>query len=447
MGHDLGMICSWRALRRGGLHLTSWAFAATLAVAPLMPAGASSAERPILVATLDGAVTPISATYITGAIETAESRNAELFVLELDTPGGLVESMKEIVQTMLNSPVPVAVFVTPSGASAGSAGAFITLAAHVAAMSPGTNIGAAHPVAMGGAEMDDVMREKLENDAVSYIRTIAETRGRNPNWAERAVLESISSTEVEALEEGVVDLIADDLPALLHEVDGYEVDLHGGRSVVLATADAPVHRIPMSWQERALFVLSQPTVAYLLGLLGAYGIMFELWNPGALFPAIVGSICILLAAIGFHIIPVTWVGLGLMAVAIIFFVLETQIASHGALTIGGLVALVAGSVVLIDVPSLALPLFSVILPAALLTAAFFLFVVGFGLKAQRGQVRTGAEGLAGARARVCAAEGRDYRVSVHGEIWFARAEQTLAVGDPVRVVEVDGMTLGVVPDP
>ncbi|MAE70100.1 MAG: serine protease [Gemmatimonadetes bacterium] len=404
------------------------------------------AER-IVVAAVDGPITPISAGFVIRTLEVAEERGNALFVLELDTPGGLEESMRDIVKAFLGSKVPVAVLVGPPGGRAASAGAIITMAAHVAAMAPGTNIGAAHPVAIGGGEIDGTMREKIENDFLAHVRALAAERGRNAEWAEKAVLESVSATAEEALELGVIDFVVRDLGELMEEVDGLTVVVDGDEPVVLKTADAPVERIEMSRKEGFLFVLSNPTVAYLLGILGAYGILFELWNPGTLFPGIVGGICILLAVIGFQVVPISWAGVGLIGLAMLFFMLEVKVTSYGALTVAGILCMVLGSIVLIDEPSLAIPVVSVVLPVVAFTLLFFLAVVGMALKAQGARVRTGAEGLIGCIGQVRSVldeGGRPYRVFVNGEYWFASAEGgRLDVGDSVRVVAVEGRYLRV----
>ena len=405
---------------------------------------ASAQADRVVVAAIDGPITPISASFVIRVLEIAEDRGNALFVLEIDTPGGLEESMRDIVKAFLGSKVPVAVLVGPPGGRAASAGAIITMAAHVAAMAPGTNIGAAHPVAIGGGEIDGTMREKIENDFLAHVRALADERGRNAEWAEKAVLESVSATAEEALELGVIDFVVRDLGALMDEVDGLTVVVDGDEPVLLKTAGAPVERIEMSRKEGFLFVLSNPTLAYLLGILGAYGILFELWNPGTLFPGIVGGICILLAVVGFQVVPITWAGVGL---AMLFFMLEVKVTSYGALTVAGILCMVLGSIVLIDEPSLAIPVVSVVLPVVAFTLLFFLTVVGMALKAQGARVRTGPEGLVGCVGQVRSVlddGGRPYRVFVNGEYWFASVSGgRLDVGDSVRVAAVEGRYLRV----
>jgi len=420
--------------------------ASALAEGPTPAAEPIGVER-VVSAGVDGPITPISAAFVLRALDAAEHKGDVLFVLQIDTPGGLEDSMRDIVKAFLGSRVPVAVLVAPSGGRAASAGAIITMAAHLAAMAPGTSIGAAHPVAIGGGEMDETMREKIENDFLAHVRGLARNRGRNVEWAEKAVLESVSATAQEALELGVIDLVARDLDALLEQLDGRVLTVEGRGEMVLRTAGAAVETIEMTGKERFLFVLSDPTVAYLLGILGVYGILFELWNPGTLFPGIVGGICILLAVIGFQVVPISWAGVGLIALAMLFFMFEVKVTSYGALTVAGILCMVLGSIVLIDEPSLAIPVVSVIVPAVVCTLLFFLFVVGMALRAQTRPVRTGAEGLLGAAGQVRSVLDEaawPYRVFVNGEYWFAAAEgDRLDVGEEVRVVAVEGRYLRV----
>jgi membrane-bound serine protease (ClpP class) len=409
----------------------------------------------ILLAEIDGPITPISAAYALRVLDRAEARGNTLFILRLDTPGGLEDSMRQLVKKLLRSSAPTAVWVGPAGARAASAGAIITVAAQIAAMAPGSNIGAAHPVAIGGGgEPDETMRAKIENDFTAHVRAIAAQRGRNADWIERAVLESVSATATEALELGVIDHLAADLPTLIAAIDGRVLTVRGDREVRLELAEAPIEKQEMTRQERFLFILSNPTVAYLLGILGFYGILFELWNPGTLLPGILGGISILLAIIGFQIIPISWVGVGLILLGLLFFILEIKVPSYGSLTVAGLVSLVLGSVVLIDTPGLSLPLWSLIVPVAACSALFFLVVIGIGLRAQRRPVTTGAEGLIGARGEVRALlDGRPwgYRVFVNGEFWHANLAPgaalaaPLPIGSAVRVLAVESGGLRIEP--
>jgi membrane-bound serine protease (ClpP class) len=410
------------------------------AVTPVSPS-----RNTVVVGTIDGAIGPASRDFIRRLIAEAQALEAVCVVIRMDTPGGLSASMRDIIQDILGSDIPIVVYVAPSGARAASAGALIALASHVAAMAPGTNIGAAHPVPLGGGggEKDETMDEKITHDAAAYARSIAKQRGRNVEWAEKIVRESISSTADEALEEGVIDLVAEDLDDLLERIDGKEVDVPG-RKVTLATAGSAVVEIHLSWRERFLAKISDPNIAYLLLLLGVFGIIFELQNPGAIFPGVIGVIAILLATFALQILPVNYVGLALIALAIVLFLLETQITSAGLLTIGGVVSMLIGSIMLIDSP---LPFMKVslkvIIPSVVFTAAFFVFAVGIGLRAQRRKVATGTKGLIG-EIGVAKSNVHDKgSVFVHGEFWNAYSDQEIAEGTNVEVVAVEGMKLEV----
>jgi membrane-bound serine protease (ClpP class) len=402
-------------------------------------------SRPVVVAgTVDGAIGPASRDFIRRVIATAGEKNATCAVLLIDTPGGLSVSMRDIIQDILASEVPVVVYVAPGGARAASAGALIALSAHVAAMAPGTNIGAAHPVSIGsGGEKDETMDAKVTNDAAAYARSLATKRNRNVEWAEKVVRESISSTAREAVDEGVVDLVAADMDELLEGIDGFDVDVNG-HTVTLKTAGAAVEHIHPSWREKFLARISDPNVAYLLMLLGVFGIIFELQNPGAIYPGVIGAISILLAAFALQLLPINYVGLALIALSIVLFLLETQIASAGLLTAGGVVSMFIGSVMLIDSP---LPFMrislKVIIPSVIFTAAFFAFAVGLGLRAQRRKVSTGARGLTGETGVAKSDVFETGSVFVHGEFWNASSDEKIENGSPVKVVAVDGLKLKV----
>ena len=401
---------------------------------------------PVIVGTVDGAIGPASRDFVRRLIEHGVETGATCVVIRIDTPGGLSASMRDVIQDILGSAVPVVVYVAPSGARAASAGALITLSAHVAAMAPGTNIGAAHPVPLGGGgggEKDETMEKKITHDAAAYARSIATSRGRNVEWAEKIVRESISSTAGEALEDNVIDLVAADLSELLENIDGREVELPHGK-VTLATSGAPVVEITPSWRERFLAKISDPNIAYLLMLLGVFGIIFELQNPGAIFPGVVGVISILLATFALQILPVNYVGLALIAIAVVLFLLETQITSAGMLTVGGVVSMLIGSIMLIDSP---LPFMKVslkvIIPAVIFTAAFFAFAVGLGLRAQKRKVSTGNAGLTGEAGVAKSVVHEEGSVFVHGEFWNAYSDEPIAEGARVEVVSVEGMTIKV----
>ena len=302
----------------------------------------------MLVITVNGVINPASAEYIGKSIKRANEQKAEAVVIELDTPGGLDTSMRDIVKNIIGSEVPVIVYVSPSGARAASAGVFITLAAHVAAMSPGTNIGSAHPVGVG-EKMDKVMSEKVTNDAAAYIKSLAEKTGRNAKWAEDAVRKSVSATEEEALKLKIIDFVSDDLNVLLSTIDGKKVKTVAGERI-LKTAHVNVVREEMSLRHKILNVITDPNVAYMLMLLGFYGLFFELTNPGAIFPGVMGGICLILAFYAFQTLPVNYAGLLLIILAIILFILEIKIISHGVLTIGGVIAMLLGSLMLFESP-------------------------------------------------------------------------------------------------
>src|SRR3990170_4493303 len=292
--------------------------------------------------TIDGVIGPVSSRIIVDAIKASVKDGAEALIIELNTPGGLDESMRIIIKEVLNSDIPIIVYVSPSGSRAASAGVFVTLAAHVAAMAPGTNIGAAHPVGIG-EKMDKVMAEKATNDAAAYIKSLAERNGRNAKWAEDAVRKSISATEEEALKEGVIDLVSKDLNSLLSDIDGKKVRTVIGEKV-LNTAKANIIREEMGLRHKILNLISDPNVAYILMLLGFYGLFFELTNPGAIFPGVFGGICLILAFYAFQTLPVNYAGLMLIILAIILFLAEIKVVSYGILTIGGVISMILGSV-------------------------------------------------------------------------------------------------------
>jgi membrane-bound serine protease (ClpP class) len=407
--------------------------------------GTLSADAPqkVLVINVSGIINPVSAEFITRSIVHAQAGRAEALVIELDTPGGLDASMRNIVKAITGSGVPVIVYVSPGGARAASAGAFIALAAHVAAMAPGTNIGAAHPVAVGG-KMDQEMSEKATNDAAAYIRSLAEKSGRNAEWAEDAVRKSISSTETEALRKNVIDLVSNDLASLLKSLDGRTVKTADGEKT-LRTADAAVERTEMGIRYKILDFITDPSVAYMLMLLGFYGIFFELTNPGAIFPGVAGGIFLILAFYAFQTLPVNYAGLALIIFAIVLFVLEVKIISHGLLTIGGIISMVFGSLMLFESPE---PIYrislAIVVPAALITALFFTITFRLAYKAFKRKPVTGKEGLVGLEGKATediTKEGG--MVSLHGELWSALSDDPIEKGSGIVVVEVSGLKLKV----
>lgn len=411
--------------------------------------GQSKAEAPgrrVLDVTIDGVINPAAAEYLESALKKAAPSDAggfEALLLRLDTPGGLDSSMRKMVRAIVASPVPVVVYVAPSGARAASAGVFITLAGHVAVMAPGTNIGAAHPVAVG-EKMDKVMSEKATNDAAAYIRSLAAQRGRNADWAEQAVRKSVSIPAEEAARIKVVDLVAKDTPALLAALDGIKLTTLAGEKT-LRTVGASTVPYEMSLRHKILDFISNPNVAYILMLLGFYGLFFELTNPGAIFPGVIGGICLILGFYAFQTLPVNYAGLLLILIGIILFILEVKVVSYGMLTVGGIASLVLGSLMLFDSPvpflKLSVPL---IISSALLTAAFFAVTFRLAYRASKRRPATGAEGLVGregtARTEVTPRGGM---VFVHGELWSAVADEPVGRGERVRVEAVRGLTVKV----
>jgi len=402
-----------------------------------------SASHRILIGRIEDAIGPVTKDYVHRVLETAAAEKAECVIFTMDTPGGLDASMRSIVKDILSSPVPVVVFVYPSGGRAASAGAIISLAAHIVAMAPSTNIGAAHPVSVGQGDVDEEMANKVTNDAAAYARGIAKERGRDVEWAEKIVRESISSTAEEALALGVIDLIASDLDSLVGKLDGRVVKIEGAQRT-LATKDAARIEVSPSIREKLLGKISDPNIAYLLLLLGIFGIFFELQNPGAIFPGVVGGIAILLAFFALQLLPVNFAGLALIILAIIMLLLEIKVPSGGLLTVGGIASMLIGSIMFVDSP---LPFMrvslSVIIPAVIFTALFFLFAVGMGIKAQKKKVTTGERGIVGEIGEARTDIGDTGSVFVHGEYWNAHSDEHIPTDSKVEVVAVEGMTLKV----
>jgi membrane-bound serine protease (ClpP class) len=409
----------------------------------LSPAISAQQKNKVLAITVDGVINPVSAEFIEKNIDRASGLNASALVIELDTPGGLDTSMRSIVKSIISSRVPVIVYVYPSGARDASAGVFITMAAHVAAMAPGTNIGAAHPVSTGG-KLDKTMSEKVTNDAAAYIKSLAEKNGRNAAWAVEAVRQSVSITEKEALEKHVIDLVSPDLSTLLREVDGRKVMTVLGERT-LRTAGADVVREQMGWRYRILNFISDPSVAYMLLLLGFYGIFFELTNPGTIFPGVAGAIFLILAFYSFQTLPVNYAGLLLIILGLVMFVLEIKIISHGALTVGGIISMVIGSLMLFESPApmLRLSLY-LILPAVIVTALFFSVTFSLVYRAHRRKPVTGSEGLVGLEGRAASEiTSESGTVMVRGEVWSAFADEEIEKGEKVRVESVSGLKIKV----
>ncbi len=421
-------------------------FTATTVLA-LLAATTASAEV-VHILTYEGAITPAASEYIVGGMARAVDAGAEVLILRLDTPGGLDTSMREIVKGELAATVPVVVYVAPSGSRAASAGAFITLAAHVAAMAPGTNLGSASPVQMGGAISDTTMAHKVVNDASAYIAAIAAQRGRNADLARAFVVSAANVTAEEALTQHAIDIVAATLPALLDSLDGREVVVDGTPRV-LHTRGAEMRWYEMSWRQNLLKRLADPNLAYILMLLGIYGLFFELSNPGALVPGILGGICLLLALFAFQTLPVNFAGVGLILLGTILFILEVKVQSYGGLTIGGLVSLVLGSLLLFDAtePWARISL-GVMIPALVVFGGFFVLCIWLVVKGQRRPAITGKQSLVGSRGRVVAPIPgglQPGKVVCHGEVWDAVAEVSLAAGLRIEVVEVNGRVARVRP--
>ncbi len=416
-----------------------------LGLAALLPtaSAAVAATQPVASIEMDSAITPVTVRLLTMAIDRAQSEGAQALIVQLNTPGGLERSMRSMVQTILGSPIPVIVYVAPAGARAASAGVFITMAAHVAVMAPATNIGAAHPVAVGGS-MDKEMSKKVENDAAAFARTIATERGRNAEWAEKAVRSSVSATEREAVKLKVVDLVADSLPDLLAKVDGRTVKTSRG-SVTLATKDAPVKVIEVRFRDRFLALISDPNIAYLLMMAGMLGIFFELSNPGSILPGVIGGICLILAFFAFQSLPVNWAGLLLLLFGVVLLIVEIKVVSHGILTIGGVVAMLLGSLMLYDTPEttgIRLSWF-VIIPTVGTTAALVFFAVSMGIRALYRPSVTGSSAMVGRLGVARTALQPEGQVLIDGELWRAVSPDAVGAGEPVQVTAIDGLTLKV----
>jgi membrane-bound serine protease (ClpP class) len=412
---------------------------AALLLAVLWAGGALA--QPVAVVPLEGAIGPASADFVKRAIEHAAKDGTQLVVLRMDTPGGLDTSMREIIKAILASPVPVASFVAPSGARAASAGTYILYASHIAAMAPGTNLGAASPVFIGGnsdgKKSADTMTKKATNDAVAYIRGLAQMRHRNAQWAERAVREAVSLPAAEALKMKVIDVVAPDVPALLKAVDG---------KLGLKTAGAPIHEVEPDWRTKFLGVITNPSIAYILLLAGAYALLFEFMNPGLVLPGVVGTIAILIALYALHLLPVNYAGLALIFLGIGFMIAEAFLPAFGSLGIGGLIAFVIGSVMLIedtDLPGFEIP-YALIAGVAVASAGFLIFVLGMVARSRRAAVVSGREEMIGAPGEALEDFAREGWARVHGERWKVRSGSPVRRGERLRVTAIDGLTLEVV---
>ena len=409
-----------------------------------VPAIQSQEMASVFTIEVDAIINPATAKFILDSIDEATQQGAQCLIVKLDTPGGLLESTRMIVKKELASTMPIIVYVAPSGARAASAGVFVTMAAHIAVMAPGTHIGAAHPVTMGGEGKESkTMTEKIVNDTVAFIKNIAKTRGRNVDWAEKAVTKSVSITEEEAVKLNVVDLIAPDIPTLLDKVDGRVIKFDGVART-LHTKGVQPQAIQMSWRDRLLDIISNPTIAYILLMLGIYGIFFELSSPGAILPGVVGGIFLILAFYALQMLPINYAGLALILFAIILFIAEIKVVSHGLLAVSGVISLFLGSMMLFQSPEEYMRVsFSVIIPAVVVSAAFFIFAVTRAINARLKKPTTGMEGLIGEVGIASTPIVPEGKVSIHGEFWNAISDKNIEKGEKVQVIGVKNLRLQV----
>jgi len=392
---------------------------------------------------IQGAITPPTASFVVESISKAEKDGSEALLILMDTPGGLDTSMREIVQGIMESNIPVIVYVYPSGARAASAGSVILSASHVAVMAPGTNAGAAHPVSVGQEKADKVMMEKVANDAEAYVRSIAKQRGRNEDWAAKSVKESASITATDAVDVKVADFVAASIDELLTKIDGKVVETKKG-IVVLRTKGKKTAEVAMPFKYKFLSYISDPNVAYILMMIGIYGILFEIYSPGAIFPGVAGGISIILALYAFQTLPINYAGLALILLGVIFFILELKVVSYGALGIAGVISLVIGSIMLIDLPSGILSIsYTTIIIVAVLTGVFFFGVLSYAIKAQLSKVKTGREGLVGEEGVALTDVLDGGKVFVHGEIWNGKSEGPIHEGEKVIVTALEGFVVRV----
>ncbi len=390
---------------------------------------------------VDGTINPALADHIIKGIETAEKDKAAAVIIRLDTPGGVLATTKTIVKAIINAKLPVVVYVAPSGSSATSAGAIITVCADIAAMAPGTNIGAAHPVGAGGEEIDSTMSEKIINDLTAYVRGIVSERGRNADWAERAIRHSVSVTAKEALELKAIDLIADSVQDLLDKVDGMTIKIKG-KHLTVSTKGARVEKLKSGMRFKILDVVANPNIAYFLFMVAIACLMMEVYNPGMIFPGAVGVICLLLFLFAVQALPVNHVGIMLIVLAVILFVLEVKITSFGILTLGGIASLTLGSIMLFESEESALRVsWALIIPTVAVVSAFFVFIMGLAAKAWMRKPQTGEEGLVGEVGIAVTDLANEGKVFVHGEYWNARSDGLIPRGDRVRVVKVDNLSM------
>lgn len=414
-----------------------------LTVHSLLAAPSPPAARVIKVIRLDGVINPVTAEFLDRSIQQAAREGAVALIVMLDTPGGLDSSMRQMVKAIIASPVVVVTYVAPSGARAASAGVFITLASSVAAMAPGTNIGAAHPVAMGGAKLEKDMAAKVENDAAAYIKSLAEKYGRNAEWAEEAVRKSVSVSESEALKLGVIDLVAANLDDLVAKLDGRKVITEYGEKT-LVTKGARIERIEMGRRLRLLKIITDPNVTYVLMMLGILGLFFELSNPGLILPGVVGGISLILAFYAFQALPVNYAGVLLILLGIIMFIAEIKVASYGLLSVGGVISLALGSVMLIDspLPYMRISL-KIIMPVVITLSVFFIILMRVAIGSRRSKVSTGAEALVGEVGEARTDIDPEGDVFIEGAHWRSYSDESVKKGEKVVVQKVEGLRLKV----
>ena len=401
---------------------------------------ALAAKNDIYIIEVADAISPGVAEFVKDGIKAAEKDEAACLIIELDTPGGLAESMRRIIQDILGSKVPVIVYVSPAGARAASAGVMITMAADIAAMAPGTNIGAAHPVGAGGKDISGKMSEKVINDMVAHAKSVAEKRGRNEKWVEKAIRESVSATETEALKDNIIDLVAKDTDDLIRQINGRKIKEKG----VLKLDNSEKVIVEPTLRTKILKTISDPNIAYILLMIGLAGLYFELSHPGAIFPGVIGGIALVLAFFALQTLPVNYAGILLIVLAIIFFIMEMKITSYGLLSVAGIISLLLGSLMMFKGtgPDFELS-WRVLLPTLVLVSGFFVFVAGLVFRAQISKPRTGSKGLVGEVGVVKKALSPEGKVFVHGELWNARSAQTIEEGEKVRVTKVLNLMLEV----
>ena len=426
----------WRPMRRvNRLIFILLALVLTWGVRP------EAAERRVYVLPAVGSINPGLAEFVLDGIRTAEREQAEALVITLDTPGGLDTSMRQIAQAIINARVPVIVYVFPRGARAASAGLLITIAAHVAAMAPGTNIGAAHPVSVGTGKVDKVMGEKAVNDMAAYGRALAVERGRNADWVEKGVRESASIPATEAVRLKVVEVMADDVDDLLRKVEGRRVVV-AGKTQVLHTSGVPVREIPEDLRTKVLKHIADPNVAFILMMLGMAGLYFELAHPGVVLPGVVGALALLLAFFAFQTLPVNFIGILLILLAFVFFILEVKVTSYGLLSLGGVISLLLGSMMLFRRGETGMSIsLGVLIPTVVTVSLFFIVVAGIAFRIHLRRSMSGAAGMVGEKGVAYTRLAPEGQVFVHGEYWKAVSEEPIGPGEPIEVVKVVGLKL------